>query len=179
MWNMSYAFAGSDRKIKNRCQIISNQLYFIKEGHSGERHGPEQWQYDHWKARDATKGLKKKGDDSIVHRWFTDPQFQESQWSHGWAEEYGQYLDYLPPSISSIIATGSKRSRYHNMLVLRFQDGKNPGKMSNRDDFKLAARSIAVISHQEGRENPFIPKSKRERQIPLNEKLRSELKWQS
>ena len=39
------------------------------------------------------------------------------------------------------------------MLVLRYKDGKNPGKVSKRDDFKLAARSISVARHQEGREN--------------------------
>ena len=40
--------------------IISNALYNVKEGHTGERHGPKQWQYDHWKAKDATTAVKKK-----------------------------------------------------------------------------------------------------------------------
>ena len=74
-------------KIENRWEIISNPLYFIKEGHLGERHGPEQWQYDHWKARDATKGFI-----TINIKFF---------------------------------ATWPERSRYHNMLVLRFKDVKN------------------------------------------------------
>ena len=63
------------------------------------------------------------------------------------------------------------------MLVLKLHDEKNPRKMSRRDDFKLAARSLVVLGHQEGRENLCIPKSKRQRQIPLDEKLRSELEW--
>ena len=49
------------------------------------------------------------------------------------------------------------------MLVLRFQDRKYPEQMSNRHDCKLGARSLAVIRHQEGRGNRYIPKSKRER----------------
>ena len=55
------------------------------------------------------------------------------------------------------------------MLVLKLHDGKTPRKMSDRDDFKLAARSLAVLRHQEGKEHPKILKSKREKQIPLDE----------
>ena len=109
------------KRSKNRFEITSNPSHFIKETHSGGRHGPEQWQYDHWKARDATKGLTKRGYDSIVHRWLTDPQFQESQMSHGWTEEYCRYLDYLTTFNIKYNATGPERSRYHNMLALRFK----------------------------------------------------------
>ena len=51
--------------------------------------------------------------------------------------------------------------------------------MSNRDDFPHAARMLAVLERQQGRENPYISKTKRERQRPLDEQLRSELEWQS
>ena len=53
------------------------------------------------------------------------------------------------------------------MLVLRYEDGKNPGKMSTRDEFKLVARSLAVASHQEGEQNFFILRGARRRQRPL------------
>ena len=51
--------------------------------------------------------------------------------------------------------------------------------MSKRDDFPPAARLLAVFERQEGRQNPYIPKNKRERQRPCNEQMRSELEWQS
>ena len=44
-------------------------------------------------------------------------------------------------------------------------------RMSNRNDLKLAARSIVFLGHKEGMENPCFPMSQRERQIPLDEKL--------
>ena len=53
-------------KIKNRIGIISNPLHFLKEGQSGERHGTKQWQYDYWKAKDATTNVHKRGYESIV-----------------------------------------------------------------------------------------------------------------
>ena len=59
-----------------------------------------------------------------------------------------KYLGYLKTVNMDYIATWDERDRRQNMLVLRFKDGKNPGTMSRRDDFKLAARSFAVASHQ-------------------------------
>ena len=47
-------------KIQNRIDIISNPLYVIKQGKRRERHGPEEWQYHHWKARDATNNVIKR-----------------------------------------------------------------------------------------------------------------------
>ena len=58
-------------KIKNRIEIISNPLLNHKKGQSGERHGPAPWQYDHWKAKDATANVHKRGKNSIVHRLLT------------------------------------------------------------------------------------------------------------
>ena len=95
IWNMSYASLEQTEKIKNRIGVISTPLYITKEGQSGERHVPAQWQYDHWKATDATRGVTKSGYKSIVHRRLTDPQYQESQWSHGWTLEYCKYSDYF------------------------------------------------------------------------------------
>ena len=39
------------------------------------------------------------------------------------------------------------------MLVVKLHDGKTLGKLSDRDDFKLAARSFAVLRHQERKDN--------------------------
>ena len=41
-------------RINNRIDIISDPLYVIK------CHGPEDWQHHHWKAKDATKNIKKR-----------------------------------------------------------------------------------------------------------------------
>ena len=108
----------------------------------------KQWQHDHWKAKDAAEGAKKRDYKSIEHRRLTDPAYQESQLSHGWVLEYCKYLDHLKTVNMDYIATWRERDRYQNMLVLRFQDGKEHGKMPIRDDFKLAARSLAMASHQ-------------------------------
>ena len=149
MCNMSHVLAWTNRKDQeSNCGIISNPPYIIKEGQSGERHGPKQWQYDHWKAKDATIAVKQRNFKSIEHRWLTDPQYQKSQSSHGWTLEYCTYLDYLKTVHLDHVANWDKRDRYQNMHVLRYKDGKNPGKMSIRDHLKLVARSLVVASHQ-------------------------------
>ena len=94
-----------------------------------------------------------------MHRWLTDPQYRESQSSLGWALEYCKYLDCLQTVIVGYVASWHERDRYQCMLVSRYKDGKNPEMMSRRDDFKLAARSLAVVRHQEWRENPHIPRN--------------------
>ena len=65
-------------------------------------------------------------------------------------------LDYLFTVDVDFIATCPERARYHNMLVLELQKRKDSSTMSKRDDFKLAARSLAVLGHKEGLENPFF-----------------------
>ena len=77
------------------------------------------------------------------------------------------------------IATWEERDRYQNMLVVRCKDGKNSGNVSIRDDFKFAARSLAVASFQEGKRNFYIPRGGRFRQRPLNEQLQADLEWRS
>ena len=127
-------------KIKTRLDITSNLLYVVKEGHTGERHGPKQWQYDHWKVNDATEGAKKRNYQSIDHRWHTDPAYQEAQLSRGWTLEYCKCLDYLKTVNMNYIATWEERDREQNIFVLRYKDGKDHGEISIRDGFKLAAR---------------------------------------
>ena len=65
------------------------------------------------------------------------------------------------------------------MHVLRYKDGKNPGKMSIRDHLKLVARSIVVASHQEGKQNFYTLWGDRFRKRPLNEQHQSDLEWRS
>ena len=69
------------------------------------------------------------------------------------------------------IANWDERGRYQNMPV------RNPGKMSRRDVFKLAARSLIVARHQESRDNFYMPRNERDRQRTFNEQLRLDLEW--
>ena len=122
-------------KNKNRFEIMSNPFCSFEEDDSrGPRHGQQQWQYDHWKAKDVTRGLR-RGYDMIVQLCLADKRYQESQWNHGWTE-HCRYLDYVTIVDVKYIATWPERSRCHNMLVLKVHDEKNPGKMSHRDDCK-------------------------------------------
>ena len=59
MWYIFLPSLEQTEEIKNQSDIMSNPLFITKEGHTGERHGPTQWQYDHWKATDATTAVKK------------------------------------------------------------------------------------------------------------------------
>ena len=44
------------RKIKTQFEIMSVPCYIVRMDHSrGARHGQTQWQYDHWKAKDAKR----------------------------------------------------------------------------------------------------------------------------
>ena len=52
---------------------------------------------------------------------------------------------------NGLIASLCDKGRYENMLVLRYKIRKNDGKISLRDGFELAARSLAVASYQEGK----------------------------
>ena len=83
----------------------------FKDDSRGAKHGLSQWQYDHWKAGDATKGARKKGKDFIVQRWQEDETYRASQTVHGWTEEYCRYLDDLAPIHMSYVATWKERSR--------------------------------------------------------------------
>ena len=49
-------------RTQNRIGIISDPLCVIK------CHGPEDWQYHHWKAKDATKNAKKSDYTTIAKR---------------------------------------------------------------------------------------------------------------
>ena len=113
---------------------IRNPLYIIKKGQSRERLGPAQWQYDHRKAKDSTANVHKRGHNSIVHRWITDPYYQAVSMPT-WTLEYCKFLDNLKTVNVDYVACWHGRDRYQNMFVLRYKDGKNPGKMSKRDDF--------------------------------------------
>ena len=46
-------------EVKRIIYILAEPLYAVKRGRQGQRHGPEEWQYHHWKAVDAAQNYKK------------------------------------------------------------------------------------------------------------------------
>ena len=61
------------RKIKTRFEIMSVPFHTVREDDTrGAKHGQSWWQYDHWKAKDATKGARKSTHRSIPHRWLEE-----------------------------------------------------------------------------------------------------------
>ena len=77
------------------CGMCSDALDVVKQGTHGERHGPEEWQYHHWKAKDATTNIEKRGYSTVAKRWNADLSFRETPQEHGWTLEYCVFLDYL------------------------------------------------------------------------------------
>ena len=89
--------------------------------------------------------------------------------------EYCKYFDDLK-AVNTTLLSGY---RYQSMLVLRYKDGKDQDKMSIRDDFKVAARSLVAASHQEGEKYSYIPRGGRFRQRPLNAQLEADMDCRS
>ena len=160
---MPYAVAGTERrKIRSQFEVMSVPFYPVREGDTrGAKHGQTQWQYDHWKARDATMGAKKRGTDSNVQRWKEDETYRASQTAHGWTEEFCSYLDCLAPIDISYIETWKERSKYEISPVLKLRYGKHPGRMTRRKDLPQAARVLAALQRKKGRVNPYVPKNER------------------
>ena len=75
-------------------------------------------------------------------------------------------------------ATWDERNRYKNQFVLRWNDEKNPGKMSIQDDFKKGSQ-ISCYGESPGMGNACVPPSGRFRQRPIDKSLRSHFRWQS
>ena len=79
-------------RIKNRIDIVSVRR---QTRIHGLRHGLEDWQYHHWKAKDATKNSNKREYTTIAKRWKDDPSYRETQQVHGWTLRI-LYLRGLP-----------------------------------------------------------------------------------
>ena len=151
------------RKIKTRFEIASVPFSTVREDDSRRaKHGRERLQYDHWKAKDATR---RRIQEKLPFLFCTDDrQTNDIKNLNGITDgqTYCEYLDNFATVDATYIATWPERSRYHNILVLKLHDGKTSGKMPYRDDFKLAARSCSRTPGWKGK--PYIPRSQRERQ---------------
>ena len=145
----------------------------VREDNSrGAKNGLSQWQYDHWKARDETKGAMKKGKDSNVQRWQEDEKYRASQTVHDWTGQYCCYLDFLALVDIPYVPTWKERSRYEKSQCSNSTMDHIQGE---RQIERIFQKQLA----QQGRVNPYILKNERERQRPFVEKLRSDLEWQS
>ena len=171
-WNKHARSKVSSRSCLSRCATRKRTTQV-------ERAGQSQWQHDHWKAKDAQRLVENKGHDSIVLRWQNGEIYRTSQTVHGWTEEYCRYMDYVAFVDISFAATWSERSRYENNLTIGINDGPLPGPTRLRPNFPRAARTRAALRHELGRMNPYILKSLREWQRPIDDKVRSDLEWQS
>ena len=75
------------RKIRSHSELMSMPYDVVKTDCSrGAKHGETQWQYDHWKAKDAQRHVTRKKHDSILLRWQNDERYR-TQTVHGWTEE--------------------------------------------------------------------------------------------
>ena len=144
------------RKIKTRFEIASVPFSTVREDDSRRaKHGRERLQYDHWKAKDATR---RRIQEKLPFLFCTNGrQTNDIKNLNGITDgqTYCEYLDYFATVDATYIATWPERSRYHNILVLKLHDGKTSGKMPYRDDFKLAARSCSRTPGWKGK--PLYP----------------------
>ena len=170
---------GNREKIRTQFEVVSVPHYLAGVDYSrGAEHGENQWQYDHWQARDAEKGATKHKRDSIELRRKNDDIYRASQTFHGWTQECCRYLDHHATIDISTVATWKQRSRDEKSLVLGVNDGPHPRPMRGRNDFQQTAPKLAALQRQQGRVVPCIPKRLREQQRAFDEQLRSELEWQ-
>ena len=96
-------------KIKNRIDILAGPLYVVKRCKAGERHGPEEWPYHHWKAASAGRNCRKREYESVAKRWIEDPDYRVTQQIHGWTLEYCMFLDCLKTIKINYKATRGER----------------------------------------------------------------------
>ena len=101
--------------INSQLEILSIPYYFVKTDDSrGARCGQSQWQYNHWKAKDANRHAERKKHRTVVLRWQNVERCRNSRKVYGWTEEYCRYLDYIASVDIFYVATWSERSRYDN-----------------------------------------------------------------
>ena len=100
----------------------------------GKKCGPNPWQQDHHKARDALRGAMKMDKyTSIWDRWQNDEVYRASQLAHKWTDEWVKNLDFIAHLHISHNAPSWQRARYNNMIHLRSLDSN---KQAARDTKK-------------------------------------------
>ena len=105
LWCLPCAFANTDQKNQ---QLILDHVKSIPFHTRGPRHGPQQWQYDQWKAKRRNERTRKR----IRLFLFTDGlQTNDTKNNHAWTEEC-RYLNYTGTVNITCFATWPERSKY-------------------------------------------------------------------
>ena len=76
---------------------VESSLPRNREDHIAER-GLILWQYHHWKAKDGSTNVDKRGYSTVAERRRDDPSYRQTQQDHGWTLEYCIFLVYLQNS---------------------------------------------------------------------------------
>ena len=102
-----------EKELELHLRLCLSPYFFVRFDYSrGAKYCQNQWQYDHWKARDPKRGATRHKHDSSELRWKSADKNRASQTFHLWAGEYGRYLDPLTTIDISFVATWKQRSRY-------------------------------------------------------------------
>ena len=113
-------------RIKNRIDIIADPLHVVQQGNRGVRHGLEDWKTHHWKAKDATRNVKKRGFTTRRDGKMNPNIDRPNRYMNGPASA-ASFVDYLNTVDINFEATQEERTRCHNQYVLRWKDEKNLG----------------------------------------------------
>ena len=127
-------------------EILSIPYYIVKT----DWHGPTQWHYDHWKAKDTKRDAQKKGHDSTLRRWQGDELYRKisncRRMDGGLSSISGLKLRHL---ISHILRQEVSAQDMNNLTHGVNAQGPKPGPMKHRPDFSLAVHQLAALKHQE------------------------------
>ena len=120
------------RKIKTQFEIMSVPFFKVREDDSrGAKHGLTQWQYDHWKAKDAKKKCEEERE-----RFYCGRKMK----SIGLLKQFmaGQKNIVVTWTTLHLLTTWKERSRYENSPVLKLVGGLHLVRVTDREDFPQA-----------------------------------------
>ena len=120
----------------------------------GSKCGPNPWQQDHHKARDALRSATKGGRafTSIWDRWQNYEIYRKSQLAHNWSDAWVRYLDHIVHFNIYHNATQPQREGYVKLLHLRTVDENKQA--WQRPGYREAKKELSNLQ-----------KSKREEQV--------------
>ena len=156
-------------KIRERFRALIGSYYVPEINGRGKRHGIKQWQEDHVRAKDATRGAKKRtGNPSILARFQEDEWYRNSQIEKlGWTEAFCRYLDYIVTIDISHQASQVQRHRYESTVHMKCGDS-NRQLRPTRDDYHKATRALVTIWKEQP--HPKTRKNKADKHITVQDR---------
>ena len=143
------------------------------------KHGPNLWQENHHKAKDAPRGCSKnkRQSSSIWDRRQNDETYRESQLAINWSDAWVRYLDHIVKLDISHTAPHLQRNKYNNRLYLRSVDeDKQAPPPQQRPGYQDAKKALVDL-HKQVRQDCrviFITKIERQR---LRNQLDPSMQW--